>query len=125
MDIELIYKEESYQIIGICIEVHKILGKGLSEAVYADAIEYELLTHNIPFKRECPYKIEYKDIILPHYYYADFVIDEKIILEVKAIESLTKSHSKQIINYLSASKLRLGLLVNFGEDMLNTKRIIR
>ncbi|MCD4747688.1 MAG: GxxExxY protein, partial [Bacteroidales bacterium] len=86
---KIIYKEESYKIIGICMEVHSILGKGHSEVVYKDALEYEFQVAKIPYSREKQYEIEYKSIILPHHYFADFVVYNKIILEVKAIETLT------------------------------------
>ncbi|WP_427872249.1 GxxExxY protein [Flavobacterium sp. MMS24-S5] len=121
---ELYLKEESYKIIGICMEVHKILGKGHSEKVYGDALEYEFKRNEIPYNRELRYNIAYKDIILPSYYFADFVIFDEIILELKAITSLTTSEIKQTLNYLAASKNKLGLLVNFGEDSLKYKRII-
>ncbi len=120
----IIYKDESYRIIGICMEIHNVLGKGHSEVIYKDALEYEFQQNNIPYSREKQYKIQYKDIILRHHYNADFVVYDKIILEVKAIESLTRSHVKQTLNYLAASKQRLGLLVNFGEDSLTYKRIV-
>lgn len=106
------------------MEVHKELGKGFSEFVYGDALEIELINSGINYKREVKYNITYKGDLLPHYYVADFVIDNKIILEIKAIESLSKSHVKQTLNYLAASKIKLGLLVNFGEDSLTYKRII-
>ena len=121
---KIIYKEEAYQIIGICMEVHNILGKGHSEVIYKDAIEYEFKQVPIPFAREKKFTVKYKDIILLHHYYADFVVYDKIILEVKAIEALTDSHIKQTLNYLAASQLKLGLLVNFGEDSLIYKRVI-
>ncbi len=121
---KIIYKEESYKIIGICMEVHSILGKGHSEVVYKDALEYEFQKAKIPYSREQKYKIDYKEIVLPHQYNADFVVYNKIILEVKAIESLTSGNVKQTLNYLAASKLKLGLLVNFGEDNLSYKRIV-
>ncbi len=124
MDDRLIYREEAYRIIGLCMEVHGILGKGHSEVVYKDALEYEFSINQIPFSREKSYKIEYKDIILPREYNADFVVYDKIILEAKAIEGLTSSHMKQALNYLAASKLKLGPLINFGEDSLTHKRII-
>ena len=124
MEEQLIYKKESYKIIGICMEVHRILGKGHSEIIYKDAIEYELKLAEIPYSREKKYKIDYKDIILKHSYNADFVVYDKIILEVKAIETLTNSNIKQTLNYLASSKLKLGLLVNFGEDSLKYKRIV-
>ncbi len=124
MEEKIIYKEESYKIIGICMEVYRILGKGHSEIIYKDAIEYEFKLAKIPYSREKKYKIDYKDIVLKHSYNADFVVYDKIILEVKAIEILTNSHTKQTLNYLASSKLKLGLLVNFGEDSLKYKRIV-
>ena len=121
---ELYLREESYKIIGICMEVHKILGKGHSEKVYGDALEYEFRKNEIPYNRELKYNISYKDIILPSYYFADFVIYDEIILELKAITALSTSEIKQTLNYLAASKNKLGLLINFGEDSLKYKRII-
>jgi len=117
-------KDQTYQIIGICMEVHKILGKGHSEIIYGDAIEYEFTRNRIPFEREKKYNIVYKDIILPHHYYSDFVVFDEIILELKAIQSLSKSEIKQTLNYLAASKNKIGLLINFGEDSLKYKRVI-
>ena len=117
-------KEESYKIIGICMEVHKILGKGHNEIVYKDALEYEFKMHSIPFEREKAYEIKYKDIILPRKYIADFVVYNEIIFEVKAISLLTNSDIKQTLNYLASSKNKLGILANFGEDSLKYKRII-
>lgn len=122
---DIIYlKEESYKIIGLCMEVHKILGKGHSEVVYKDALEYEFKINSIPFEREKIYEIRYKDIILPRKYVADFVVFDEIIFEVKAISQLTNSDIKQTLNYLASSKNKLGLLANFGEDSLKYKRII-
>lgn len=117
-------KEESYKIIGLCMEVHKILGKGHSEVVYKDALEYEFKMNLIPFEREKIYEIEYKDIVLARKYVADFVVYDEIIFEVKAISQLTNSDIKQTLNYLASSKNKLGLLANFGEDSLKYKRII-
>ncbi len=104
--------------------MHGILGKGHSEVVYKDALEYEFSINQISFSREKSYKIKYKDIILPRRYNADFVVYDKIILELKAIESLANSHVRQALNYLAASKLKLGLLVNFGEESLTHKRVV-
>jgi len=95
MEDKILYRDEAYKIIGICMEIHNILGKGDSEVVYKDALEYEFNSEGIDFERENQFKIEYKNIILPHYYFADFVALKKIILEIKAIESLTNSHIKQ------------------------------
>ena len=120
----LVYEDETYEIIGICMDVHKYLGRGHSEVVYKDALEHEFKLAEIDYCREKPYKIEYKGVILPHFYVADFIVFDSIILEIKAIEALTRSHTKQTINYLAASKLKVGLLVNFGEDQLKFKRVI-
>jgi GxxExxY protein len=122
---EAIYlKEESYKVIGICMEVHRILGKGHSEVVYKDALEYEFKLNSIPFEREKAFEIKYKEIILPRKYIADFVVYDEIIFEVKAISQLTNSDIRQTLNYLASSNNKLGLLVNFGEDSLKYKRII-
>jgi GxxExxY protein len=120
---ELFLEKQTYQIIGICMEVHKILGKGHGEIVYGDAIEYELIKNNIPFEREKKYNIAYKDVILPHYY-SDFVVFDEIILEIKAIQNLSSREIKQTLNYLAASKNKIGLLINFDEDSLKYKRVI-
>ena len=117
-------QDESYEIIGICMEVHRILGKGFLEIVYKDALEYEFEARGIPYEREKKYEIQYKEIILPHKYYADFVVLDNIILEVKAQKGVIDEHYRWVINYLAASKCQLGLIVNFGEDSLFTKRMI-
>ena len=121
---KLLYKEETYKIIGICMEVHNQLGKGFNEVVYGDALEIELIDHKVNYSREKDYDIKYKGNLLSRKYKADFVIDNKIILEIKAIQCLTTSNIKQTLNYLAVSKLKLGLLINFGEDSLKYKRII-
>ena len=120
----LILKSEAYEIIGSCMEVHRNLGHGFSEIVYKDALEYEFRQNNIQFVREKEFKVHYKNIILPHYFYADFVVLDSIILEIKSVNQLTKSHYAQVINYLAVSDLPLGLLVNFNEDSLKYKRFI-
>ncbi|HLV38141.1 GxxExxY protein [Xanthomarina sp.] len=122
---DLIYKEEAYKIIGICMEVHNQLGKGFNEVVYADALEIQLLDNNISYSREEKYAIIYKGNLLKHKYKADFIIDDKIVFELKAIECLNSAHIKQTLNYLAVSKLKLGLLINFGEESLKYKRIVR
>ena len=121
---DLYLKEEAYKIIGICMEVHTILGKGHSEIIYGDALEYEFKKNKIPYNREMKFNITYKEIILPHHYFSDFLIFDQIIHEIKVIQQLSSSEIKQTLNYLAASKNKLGLLVNFGEDSLKYKRII-
>jgi len=121
---EILYKDESYQIIGFCMEVHKALGPGFLEVLYKDALEYEFSKSNIPFDRERKYEVRYKEIVLPHYFYADFIVFDQIILEVKCATSINDEHIAQCINYLKASSKRLAILVNFGTKSLTYKRIV-
>ena len=121
---QLLYNEDTYKIIGICMAVHRELGKGFTEIVYGDALEIEFIDNNVNYSREKKFNINYKGNLLPHKYKADFIIKDKIVLEIKAIRCLTDSHIKQTLNYLAVSKLKLGLLINFGEDSLSYKRVI-
>ena len=120
----LIFKEAVFEIVGICMEIHRILGKGFSEVVYKDAMEYEFKKKERIYIREKKFEISYKETVLPHYYFADFVFDDKIILEVKAQQNVIDNHFRQTINYLAASKIKLGLIINFGEDSLKFKRVV-
>ena len=121
---ELIYKEEAYKIIGVCMEVHNNLGPGFMEIVYKDALELEFRNNGISYEREKKYEVSYKGIILPHKFYADFVVLDKIILEVKAVSDITNEFIAQAINYLKVSQNKLALIVNFGALKLNYKRIV-
>ncbi len=120
----LIYKEESFKIIGICMEVYNIIGRGFLEIVYKDALEYEFKKNSIFYEREKEFLIEYKDIILTHKYYADFTVMDKIILEIKSMSGIVDEHIKQTLNYLAVSKYKLGIIVNFGADSLQYKRVL-
>jgi GxxExxY protein len=104
------------------MEVHRNLGPGLLEIIYKDALEIEFRENNILFEREKEFTIEYKGIILPHKFYADFVVNQDIILEVKAIKEFSNEHVAQILNYLKLAKSELGLLVNFQTKSLQYKR---
>lgn len=121
---QIIYKNESNFVIGLCMDIHNELGKGFSEAVYSDALEIELKSNGVPFKKEVKFDIIYKGKKLKHHYFADFIVDDKIILELKAVEKISSSHVKQTLNYLAVSKLKLGIIVNFGEDQLTYKRVL-
>ncbi len=116
-------KGETFEIIGICMEVHRILGKGLLEIIYKDAVEHELKLRSIRYEREKKYEIEYKGIILPHFFVADFVINN-IVVEIKAQSKMIEEHYSQIINYITISKGEVGLLINFGEPSLKFKRFV-
>lgn len=120
----ILYKEESYSIVGVLFEVYNNLGSGFSEIVYKDALEYEFCQRNILFEREKEYSVKYKDYTLPHKFYADFVVQEKIILEVKSVENLHDKYFAQCINYLKVSGCRLAILANFHKDLLDHRRIV-
>ncbi|WP_298517381.1 GxxExxY protein [uncultured Kordia sp.] len=120
----IIYKKESYTIIGALFSVYNNLGSGFSEIVYKDALEHEFKLLGIPFKREKQYDVVYKDTILKHKFYADFVVYDKIILEVKAATNIHDKHFGQCLNYLKVSKCKLAILVNFHEELLDHRRIV-
>ncbi len=121
---DLYKKEEYFKIIGICMEVHRILGSGLLEVVYKDALEYEFRKNNIPFEREKEFAIQYKDVILPHKFYADFIVFDEIILEIKIVKEFCDEHIAQTLNYINLSYNKLGIIVNFKNKSLQHKRII-
>jgi GxxExxY protein len=118
------HQEETYKIIGIAMEIHRILGKGFSEVVYKDAFEYEFKQQGIVCQREKEYTVPYKSVILPHKFYADFVVFDTIILEIKSKKGIVEEHYAQVLNYLAISKLEIGLLVNFHDKSLDYKRIV-
>ena len=121
---DILFKEESYAVIGLCMEVHNELGHGFSEAVYKDALEIELEDNKISFEREKEFRINYKGRLLKRKYYADIIAFDEIILEVKCVKALAEEHTSQIINYLRVSGKKLGLLVNFSRDKLEYKRVV-
>jgi len=121
---KILFKEESYKIIGACMEVHKTLGCGFLEPVYQEALAIEFRRQGIPFEQEKELTITFKGIELEKKYNADFVCYGKIILETKAVKELCDNHRAQIINYLKATKFKLGLLVNFGEQSLKHERFV-
>ena len=121
---DIIYKEDSYKITGLCMEVHNNLGKGFLEIVYKDALEYEFNKANVSYEREKEYLVNYKNVILPHKFYADFIVFDKIILEIKGMSGIADEHIAQTLNYLKVSGCKLGLIVNFGELSLQYKRIV-
>lgn len=120
----IIYKEESYRIIGACFEVHNNLGYGFLEAVYCEALSIEFQSRHIPYERNKELDVQYKGVNLNKKYYADFICYDKIILEIKAIESLAPQHIAQVLNYFKATSVKLGLLINFGEQSLHYERLV-
>ena len=124
MEEDYLYERETYQIIGAMMEVHKTLGCGFLEAVYQEALAIEFEKREIPFVKEKRLLLFYKGIQIEKFYIADFVCFDKIIVELKALSALTSTHDSIMINYLKATKLKVGLLANFGERSLKHKRLI-
>lgn len=122
---DLIYKDETFRIIGSAIEVHKELGFGFLESVYQEAFEFELKNRQIPFESQKQISIYYKDHKLEKFFTPDLICFGEIIVELKAIPKLTGLEESQVINYLKSSKLKLGLLINFGSrEKLEWKRLV-
>ena len=124
MSTDLFQRTETYKIIGLCMEVHKNLGPGFLEIVYKDALEYEFNKNLIKIEREKEYTVRYKEIVLKHQFYADFVVFGNIILEVKNVKNINDTHVAQTINYLKVSSNKVALIVNFGEKSLTYQRIV-
>ena len=121
---QLYKQEEYYKIIGLCMEVHRVLGGGLLEAVYKEALEIEFKSHNIPYEREKEFNIDYKEHQLSKRFYADFVVYDTIILEVKAIKIIVDDNIAQTLNYMSITKSGLGIIANFSLKALQQKRLV-
>ena len=121
---DIILAKEYYDVKGACIEVHKRLGCGFLEKVYQDALEIELKLRGIPYEREKRIVIEYKGYTIDHDYIADFICYGSLIVELKAVRDLHDVHKAQVMNYLRATQLPVGMLVNFGEKSLNDQRLV-
>ncbi|MBO4673565.1 MAG: GxxExxY protein [Bacteroidaceae bacterium] len=120
----LIFKEESYAIIGAALEVHKQLGCGFVEKVYQDALEIEFELRGIPFKREKHLPVFYKGKQIKHDFFVDFICYDKIIIECKAVSEILDIHKIQTLNYIKINNLRLGIIINFSNQSLEHKRIV-
>ncbi len=125
---KLVLPEESYQIMGACFEVYKRMGCGFLESVYQECLEIEFELQGIPYKSQLKQELTYRDKKLTTYFIPDFICCEQIIVEIKAVSNITDAFRSQAINYLNATKLPLGLLINFGhhpkleyERLANTK----
>src|SRR5690606_30837336 len=114
MDEKILYKEESYKIIGACMKVHRGLGPGFLESVYEEALEQEFKSAEIPFERQVKLNIFYEEKKLKKYFIADFVCYNKIVVEIKSIKHVSVVFYSQLNNYLAATRKELGILVNFG-----------
>ena len=123
---EFIYGQETHALLGACFEVYRDKGCGFLEAVFHECLEIELGDRGIPFVAQPPLRLSYKGRVLKQSYQPDFVCYDKIILEIKAVIKLTDEHRAQVHNYLKATGLRVGLLVNFGHyPLVEHERIVR
>ena len=119
-----LYKDLTHEIIGAAMEVHRELGSGFLEYVYEEALCYELNLREIYFESQKELDIYYKDLLIPKKYKPDLIVENKVIVELKATSGLTEIEEAQLLNYLKATKLRIGLLLNFGKKSLEIKRRI-
>ncbi|MGB9872065.1 MAG: GxxExxY protein [Anaerolineae bacterium] len=124
METQILYKELSYAIIGAAMEVHRTLGPGFLEAVYQAALAHEFSLRGIPFEQFRRLPVTYKGVLVGEYV-ADFVVDGQVIVEIKAVSSLNAAHEAQALNYLAATGLRLAILLNFGTESLQRRRLVR
>jgi len=123
---DLILKEEVFAIVGAAIEVHRELGPGFLEAVYQEALEMEMKERGIPFESQKPLRISYKGKTLNKEYVADLVCYGQVIVELKALDRLSANEEAQVLNYLKATGLRVGVLINFGSHgKLEWKRFVK
>lgn len=120
----LVYKEESFAIIGAAMTVHRLLGCGFTEKVYQDALEQEFITQGIPYQREVSLHASYKGITLKTEFVPDFICYDKLIVELKAQKELDDQHRSQTINYVKVANMQLGLLITFGAPSLEYERMI-
>jgi len=121
---KIIYKEESYEIIGACMQVHRSLGAFFLEAVYEEALEKEFNKEKIPFQKQVKLELYYNEQKMNKTYRADFICFDKIILEIKAVSILPKVFQAQLRNYLRCTEMKLGILINFGQPSLNYKKVV-
>lgn len=121
----MIYEKElSDKLIGLALEVYKTLGSGFLEGVYQEALSIELEQSNLQFEQQKELSIKYKNRILNKKYYADFIVENKIILELKTVECIDNIHIAQVINYLKSTGLKVGYIINFGAAKFEFKRIV-
>lgn len=121
---ELLFKEECYRIIGLCMKIHSMLGQGFKEIIYKEALEVELKRENIPYEREKSFKVLYDGVILNRRFDVDFMVFDSIVLEIKAASIIHYENFRQTLNYLKASQIKLGILINFGASRLEFRRIV-
>ena len=114
MEEKILFKDECYQIQGAVFEVYREMGNGFLEAVYQECLEKEFASRSIPFVAQPELKLKYKGELLEQTYKPDIICYNKIIVELKAVKEIHPEHKAQVLNYLKASGIKLGLLINFG-----------
>ena len=124
METKILYKDESYRIIGLCMKIHTKLGKGFKEIVYKDAFEVELIKEKIVFEREKEFFVQYDNVVLERKFDVDCFVFGSIVLEIKASSQIRADNFRQTLNYLKTSQIKLGILINFGADKLQFQRVI-
>ncbi len=123
MNADYLYKELTEQVIGCCYRVHNELGAGFLEKVYQNALVVELRELGIPFQQESPLTVHYRGHLVGEYI-PDFIVDGKVIVELKAVSDVCASHEVQLVNYLKATGIRIGLLINFGKRVVVKRRVL-
>ena len=121
---KILYKDTSYKIVGLAMEVHSKLGYGFLEKVYENAMMVLFRRESISAKQQAPITVYFDGEVVGDYY-ADILVEDKIILELKAIEKITDAHRAQTLNYLKATGLRLAILLNFGKQKLEYERFVK
>jgi len=124
MNEKWLYTDLTQEIIGAAMEVHRELSSGFLEYVYEESLCYELNLREISFERQKELDIYYKDLLIPRKYKPDLIVENKVIVEIKATSGLTEVEEAQLLNYLKATKMRVGLLLNFGMRSMEVKRRI-
>ncbi len=122
-DQDFIYKDLTYKIIGSAMNVHKILGSGFLESVYEAALKVKFSKSNIPFKSQVEFPVIYRNENIKTFV-CDIVVNDKVIIELKAIKQITDIERAQLLNYLKVTKLKVGLIINFGSNSLQHERIV-
>jgi len=121
---ELLYKELTYAVIGAAMEVHNVLGSGFLEVVYQKALAREMLLRKIAFNEQVKLPVSYKGLLIGEYI-ADYTVEGKLIVEIKAVSKLNRAHQAQAMHYLASTGYRLALLINFGANSLEHRRVIK
>ena len=121
---EIFYQELSFNVVGAAMEVHKVLGPGYLETVYHKALEHELALRGLPFESHKCLRVHYKQLLVGEYE-TDLIVDDRIVLELKAVSTINANHIAQVHHYLAATGHRLGIILNFGAESLGMKRIIK